>query len=117
MDQEKVDYIFNYFGKLMTDHEARAWRHYSSEFKLTHGGKKEANERMRNFYLERGLITNDLEVTKLLDNGFDKFKENVVKRILNQNPDKVYFNLCPNCSKLARTPLARQCRYCGYDWH
>jgi hypothetical protein len=27
------------------------------------------------------------------------------------------FNHCPKCGKLARTPLARQCRYCNYDWH
>jgi len=30
---------------------------------------------------------------------------------------QVLFNHCPKCGKLARTPFARQCRYCNYDWH
>ena len=117
MDQEKVDYIFKYFGKLMTDHEARAWRHYSAEFKLTHGGKKDANESKRRLYLKIEWITEDTEIIKLLDNGIDAFRENVVNRILIQSPNKVYFNLCPKCNRLARTPLAKQCRHCGHDWH
>ena len=24
---------------------------------------------------------------------------------------------CPQCGKLARTPQAKQCRHCGFDWH
>ena len=26
-------------------------------------------------------------------------------------------NNCPKCGKLARTPKAKQCRYCFYNWH
>ncbi len=31
--------------------------------------------------------------------------------------DKVFWNLCPECNKLARTPKAKQCRFCGHNWH
>lgn len=117
MQQEKIDYVFEYFRNLMTEQEAKAWRHYSSEYKLTHRGEKVANESRRKLYLKNGWMTEDAEITKLLDNGIDTFKENVVSRILNQCSEKVYFNLCPNCNKLARTPLAKQCRHCGHDWH
>jgi hypothetical protein len=26
-------------------------------------------------------------------------------------------NCCPKCDALAKTPKARQCRYCFHDWH
>ena len=117
MEKEKVDYVFDYFGNLMTNQEKKAWRHYSSEYKLIHREKKDADQRIRKFYEKQGLISNDIEIIKLLENGIDKFKENVVVRILKQFPEKVRFNLCPNCNKLARTPLAKQCRHCGHDWH
>jgi ribosomal protein L40E len=25
-------------------------------------------------------------------------------------------NLCPKCNGIARTPEAKQCRYCKYTW-
>ena len=48
--------------------------------------------------------------------GYDNFERKVAKRIVQQNPGKVYFNNCPKCNKLARTPYASQCRHCGHTW-
>ena len=35
--------------------------------------------------------------------------------------DRIYrehgVNRCPQCHRIVRTPLARQCRWCGHDWH
>ena len=41
----------------------------------------------------------------------------VAKRIMAEAPDKIFFNYCPKCDQLARTPYARQCRHCGHSWH
>ena len=30
---------------------------------------------------------------------------------------QVVVNRCPECSRIVKTPLARQCLWCGYDWH
>jgi ssDNA-binding Zn-finger/Zn-ribbon topoisomerase 1 len=49
--------------------------------------------------------------------GYDSFELNVANRIMEQTPEKVFFNNCPKCNKLARTPRARQCRHCGHSWH
>ncbi|WP_330746277.1 hypothetical protein [Chryseobacterium sp. CP-77] len=111
MDRETIDYIIRYFSKLMTKDEALALNHHMYTLKSSE------NTRMRNIMIERGWINSDPEVTQLLEHGYDVFEQNVVTRIMKETPEKVFFNNCPKCHKLARTPRAKQCRYCGYNWH
>lgn len=44
-------------------------------------------------------------------------KENVAKIILEEYPEKVFFNYCPKCKSLTRTPQAKQCKQCFHNWH
>lgn len=60
-------------------------------------------------------MTEDENILKLLENGIDEFEKQVAIRIDNENVIK--YNNCPNCNKLTRTPKAKQCRFCGHDWH
>lgn len=110
MDKEKINYIINYFGHLMTDHEKLALKHnmYMS--------KSSDNITLRNMMTEKGWINNDPEVINLLKQGYEEFEINVINRILSETPEKVFFNNCPKYEKLTRTPYAKQCRYCGYTW-
>ncbi|WP_044208697.1 hypothetical protein [Flammeovirga sp. OC4] len=117
MKTETIDYILNYFSGLMNEKEALAWRHYSSEYKLTHSENQDTVEKRRKIYLSKGWLTEDEQTLRLLENGIDQFRLNTAERILNENSDKIEFNKCPKCSELARTPKAKQCRFCGYDWH
>jgi len=41
----------------------------------------------------------------------------MVKILITDYKDQLFFNNCPKCEKLARTPYAKQCRHCGHDWH
>lgn len=56
-------------------------------------------------------------VYKLLENGKDVFKQNLTKRIIEEYKNHLLFNYCPKCGELARTPKAKQCRFCKHDWH
>jgi len=38
------------------------------------------------------------------------------KLILEKHKEKIFWNLCPKCRELARTPKAKQCRFCNHDW-
>ena len=67
--------------------------------------------------VERGWITERPDVKKFLKDGYEAFELNVARRIMKETPEKVFFNNCPKCNKLARTPYARQCRHCGHSWH
>lgn len=111
MDKETIYYIITYFGNLMTHNEKLALRHQILTYKTSN------NPQLKKVLIDKGLFNNDSKVTGLLQNGPDEFELNVAQRILTETPEKVFFNNCLQCNKLARTPYAKQCRYCGYSWH
>ncbi|WP_295222712.1 hypothetical protein [uncultured Chryseobacterium sp.] len=79
--------------------------------------KSSDNEKQRKIMTEKDWIRQTPETDNLLRNGYEEFEINVAKRIVAQTPKKIFFNNCPDCGKLARTPSAKQCRYCGSSWH
>ena len=44
-------------------------------------------------------------------------ERNAVDRLIRDCYDKLSLNRCPACQRLVRTPLARQCLWCGHRWH
>ena len=115
MNNETAKYIINYFSNLLTSAERMAIKHTSSTFKLENSTSDNTN--LTKIYKEKGWITSDQSALDLLKDGYDNFELNVANRIIDQNSDKVFFNNCPKCNRLARTPYARQCRHCGHSWH
>ncbi|MEY8759308.1 hypothetical protein [Chryseobacterium tongliaoense] len=116
MNRETAQYIITYFSNLLTSDERMAIKHSSSIYKLEYS--KSVNiENLKRIYKEKGWLTSDSSVLDLLKDGYENFELLVANRILSQNPDKIFFNTCPKCNKLCRTPYARQCRYCSYKWH
>jgi hypothetical protein len=111
MTTEEVDYIINHFNNLISEPERIAMKHhfYADEI--------DGSSLRKRWYLERKWITEDLEILKLLDGGYEQLRLRAAENALKNHPDKVYFNRCEICGKVARTPLARQCRFCGHDWH
>jgi len=62
-------------------------------------------------------IRDEHSVNILMENDFEYFRQATVQRIFHDHFEKLPLNLCPACRKIARTPQARQCRFCGHDWH
>ena len=110
MTIELIEYIITYYTHLFTDKENVAYKYYNTIIK-----DEESEPYVKNTML-RHLGTNDSETLKLLDNGYENFIKNVAKRILKEKSDDIVINNCPDCGKLARTPKAKQCRFCGFDW-
>ena len=113
VNEDTAKYIITYYSHLLPLREMAALKHQRSLIKLD-GDEDES--RMR-FYYRRGLLSKDPEVLDLLNAGPNEFIIKCAERILKKDPDKVFLNQCPVCKKLARTPYARQCRYCGHNWH
>lgn len=111
MNKETANYIRNYFSNLMTDDEKLALKYHMYTYKT--GG----NPKMRKMMVDKGWISEQPNIKEFLKDGYEEFELNVAKRIMNEVPEKVFLNNCPKCNKLARTPFARQCRYCGNNWH
>ncbi len=110
MDNETARYIRTYFSQLMTEDEQLALKYHMYTYKT------EDNPRMREIMIERGWISERPDIKEFLKDGYDEFELNVAKRIMKESPEKVFLNNCPKCNKLARTPFAKQCRYCSHSW-
>jgi hypothetical protein len=95
----------------MTDDEKLALKHHTYTYKT------EDNPKMRKLMVEKGWISEQPEIQEFLKNGYDEFELKTAIRIITESPGKVFFNNCPKCNRLARTPYARQCRHCGHTWH
>lgn len=61
-------------------------------------------------------VTRKLKYPYLTELELEIKKEKISELILKDYKDKIFLNNCPKCGELARTPKARQCRYCGNKW-
>jgi hypothetical protein len=97
---EALKYICKFFEKLLTPNEREiAFTQYTTE--------------------ESGYIwiTRNPDHLRILSQGIDIFTEKLVQRLKTDYPKRFILNQCPRCSKATRTPVSKQCRYCGHDWH
>ncbi|WP_162056337.1 hypothetical protein [Pontibacter pamirensis] len=114
MDLETANYIVTYYRSMLSEKEDAALRHLQSIEKLE---GIENRDKFEKAFRESNWLSNDPNVLNLLNGSKNDFILNTAKRILKDNQEKVLLNNCPNCGKLARTPQAKQCRFCGNDWH
>lgn len=118
LTSEAAHYIVRFHDHLMTDTERRAQRHLLATIKATMGHSDvAAQQEAQNSALHSRALSDDPEVLRLVGDGHEGFEAQTARRMLQECGDKVLLNLCPKCAALARTPTAKQCRFCGWDWH
>lgn len=108
---ELADYIFRYCGIYFTEKEKAAQMHLL-KFAKSNG---DVSSKMYKFLVKEEYPNK--EIMELAKDGFEVFSRKVSERIFREHKLQLSLNLCPKCSKIARTPWARQCRYCFYSWH
>jgi len=69
------------------------------------------------FILRRHGIAGDQEAAAALADGAETFRRSVCRRVLADHEAEVFVNRCPSCGRVVRTPRAKQCFWCGQDWH
>jgi hypothetical protein len=116
MSNELAKYITTYFTDLLTDKEKLGLKHLRSEYKIEHSNNSDGIDRRVQIYKRVGWLRGDKEILELVSGGQDELDRKIAERILSDHGDKVIINNCPNCGRLARTPIARQCRHCGHSW-
>jgi hypothetical protein len=58
------------------------------------------------------------EVRQALAQGLRAFEQAILDRLLRQYREgTLALNRCPKCRRIVRTPVAKQCLWCGNDWH
>ncbi len=119
MDLNELKYVFVYYGHLMTEQERRAYRHFHGTMKATGRSDAAAQAEAKGTSVPwfREALSDDPQILFLARDGFGAFRERTGQRILDDWRDEIVMNRCPRCGGVARTPEARQCRFCRYDWH
>ena len=103
-----TEYVWSHGTPYMTKFEMPGWKTVDSREKR----QNTEHEQMQRLLEENFGHENDSAVVEALRHGRLKFMESVRDRVLRENLEIV--NRCP---ELARTPTAKQCRWCGHDWH
>jgi len=101
IDNELLEYIFQYYPDFFSTNETLAHQHAWATAKTRARSRKDQLKSQLN-----DMFSNDSEVLKF-----------TAKRIYNEHKDDLNLNLCPKCLKIARTPKAKQCRFCFHNWH
>lgn len=119
MDRHLAGYVLTYYSRFMTEKEKLANRHLMGTAKATHcrpdlAAQQEARNSRSHL---RKLLSDDPEVLELTRDGAERFLQRTAKRIMAAHSAEIQANRCPRCGQIARTPKARQCRFCFFDWH
>ena len=115
--QEFYRYVSSHERELMTPLERRAeWLGMLRE-KATHS----KSETLRKVLLAKYDAEPDAKAKQLTGNDLDglrTFQAHVAARIQSEIADgRLAINRCPSCNRIVKTPRARQCLWCGHDWH
>jgi hypothetical protein len=119
MDLEQARYIVHYYESFMSAQELRVCKHLFITSKITGGRSDSAaqEEATKKTSALHDLLSTDPDVKRLAAAGMDAFVLKTAERIRGDHREDIFFNNCPRCGGLARTPKARQCRHCFHDWH
>ncbi|MFN7915267.1 MAG: hypothetical protein U0Q55_08000 [Vicinamibacterales bacterium] len=119
-DEDLARYVFNNYGWLMTVQEARAqYTFIADAMSRTPGAARRLALLEQQIARISGepMRTTDPEALALMRDGLEAFIKTTSARILRDHQDTVVLNHCPRCGGLARTPRAKQCRWCFHTWH
>jgi len=110
-DEVLTDYVWRQCHTHFTEFERMGWKAVQAREKAA----AVESDRMKRLVLEKWGGGNDANVIAALAQGEKAFRVAVRDRVLKEHPELI--NRCPRCKRVARTPRARQCRWCFQDWH
>jgi hypothetical protein len=112
-DAVLAEYVWTHFDHLMTAFEREVRRVIIWRTKADRCNDEAMAWVMKQKFGRVG----DPEIDAALHEGSDAFLQRVCRRALAEFGSSVFINRCPRCNRVVRTPRARQCFWCGYDWH
>ncbi|HEX6811254.1 MAG TPA: hypothetical protein VF384_06505 [Planctomycetota bacterium] len=116
-EEDELDrYVWTHFMGLFTDLEQRVWKVVQAEQKAESADETGGHAAARVLRSRWGRAAYP-EVASALAAGWPAFRREARARVLRDHGADVFVNRCPRCHQVAETPRARQCRWCGCDWH
>jgi hypothetical protein len=111
-ETELTKYVWNNYQHLMTEFECRVGRAILVRAKATGSSPQFAQ-----LSIEKLGLVDDPAVNSALIDGAEAFRRRVRARLLAEHSQDMLVKRCPKCNRVVRSPRARQCFWCGWDWH
>lgn len=114
-DEALTEYILRNYHSFATEAEGFALRVVYFEEKTAGSGERVAakfREHLQGYWKSH----HEEAVREALKMG-KEYRCQVRDRILADFTGEITINRCPRCGRIVRTPFARQCFWCGHDWH
>jgi hypothetical protein len=73
------------------------------------------NPDSREGYLDKADCSSEL-IDSITNTGLVEATRKITTEVLERYGDKIVVNRCPRCSRLAKTPKAKQCPWCFHSW-
>jgi hypothetical protein len=112
-NRELTRYVWDHYQRFLTEFEWRVGRAIIGRAKAAASRSPQMAEALNRLW---GAVDGP-EVQAALADGPETFRQRVRDRLLSEYAGQVFINRCPNCGRIVRTPQARQCFWCGFDWH
>lgn len=115
IEENELDkYILTNYGSYLNKFERLGYKVASSYEKPD--GKTNPDKMAKALREKYGNLSTP-RIDAALTKGTKLFKREVRKRIQFQYKEDISIKRCGKCDKIVATPKAKQCLWCGNDWH
>lgn len=120
-DESELDrYVRRNFIHLLHEDELELYRDMLLKEKIEPASTGDVQEQLRK-QLAHGIHRlskgEAIEGIALLFGDLAQEHKKRIDPLIQELKQKLVPNRCPKCNKIVRTPEARQCLWCGADWH
>jgi hypothetical protein len=112
-EAEMTRYVWENYSQLMTEFERRVGLAIVGRMKAASTDHPQLSKMLDKRWGSFG----DPDVDAALADGPEVFRRRTAHRLLAERASDILTNRCPSCGRMVRTPKARQCFWCGFDWH
>lgn len=110
-------YIYRHFHHLLTDQERAAERVLFAQ-STQHTSRFRPEAKLAEFFRLPEIAATFPDLIRRIDeHGVAQVMRAAADRVLRDNPGVSILHECKRCGALCRTPTARQCFECGFNWH
>ena len=107
-------YVLRHFPHLITPLERRVTEYIAP---IVSNSDHTKILKLHQFLEERDGHVDDADVLTAFQTPYNDRVANAVNRVLETRRGEIIENRCTECHRLVRTPVAKQCLWCGHDWH
>ena len=112
--RELAEYLWHNYPDFFSGIERLAAGTLLAEQKMT---SPMMSESMKQVMQSRWVSRGESEIDRLLADGECEFKIRSAERVMRAHPSELFVNRCRSCGRIVATPRAKQCLWCGNDWH